>query len=209
MHIGSVAALWRYPVKSLAREELVRAEVRAEGFAGDRTSALIVATPDHPRAGKTFRGKEHNGLHVLRDASAAVEAARGAGVTLEVAAGERYFDARPVSLIFDRWLRDVEALVGHPLDPLRFRPNIFAHAAQGFNRPESAMVGMTLGAGTVVLGVVDTIRRCVTPTYDVATGEPEPALLRAIAQQRDNTIGIYCTIIRPGTVARGDALVAL
>lgn len=209
MHIGSVAALWRYPVKSLAREELVRAEVRSDGFAGDRTAALLVASPDHPRAGKAFRGKEHNRLHTLREPAAAIETAAGGGVDLALVSGERYFDAQPVSLIFDRWLHEVEALVGRPLEALRFRPNIFAHAAQGFNRREDAMGGMTLGAGTAVLRVVDKIRRCVTPTYDVRTGEADPRILRALAEHRANTLGVYCTVLRPGTLARGDAIVQL
>ena len=37
---GSVAALWRYPVKSMLGEELNAAEVTERGMLGDRNSPL-------------------------------------------------------------------------------------------------------------------------------------------------------------------------
>lgn len=52
---GSVASLWRYPVKSMAGEELDVAEVTGRGLLGDRAYALIdtadgkVATAKNPR----------------------------------------------------------------------------------------------------------------------------------------------------------------
>jgi uncharacterized protein len=39
--VGRVAALWRYPVKSMAAEELGGAEVSWQGLAGDRRWAFI------------------------------------------------------------------------------------------------------------------------------------------------------------------------
>jgi hypothetical protein len=39
--VGRVAALWRYPVKSMAAEELHAAEVSWHGLAGDRRWAFI------------------------------------------------------------------------------------------------------------------------------------------------------------------------
>lgn len=53
--VGSVAALWRYPVKSMQGEELSAAEVSGRGIAGDRAYALVdretglVASAKHPR----------------------------------------------------------------------------------------------------------------------------------------------------------------
>src|ERR1700722_19753140 len=38
---GSIAALWRYPVKSMQGEELDSAEVTERGLLGDRAYALI------------------------------------------------------------------------------------------------------------------------------------------------------------------------
>jgi uncharacterized protein YcbX len=118
----------------------------------------------------------------------------------------RWFDARPVSVLFDLWVRDVEALVGEPLDPLRWRPNIYVRAEPEFTRREPALVGATLRAGTAVLRVVETIDRCVTPTYDVGTGEPLPLVLQAVATQRDNVVGVYCEVVTPGEIAVGDTV---
>lgn len=207
MELGTIAALWRYPVKSLRAEPLERATVLADGLAGDRTAALVVETPTHARAGKPYRGKESAQLHLTADPETAATYAADANVMVTLDRGQpRWFDARPVSLLFDLWVRDVEALVGEQLDPLRWRPNLYVRAAPDFARREPALVGATLRAGGVVLRVVDTIRRCVTPTYDVATGEPLPLVLEAVAAQRANVAGVYCEVIVPGEVALGDAL---
>jgi uncharacterized protein YcbX len=54
--VGHVAALWRYPVKSMAGEELASCDVTARGVLGDRGYALVdesagvVASAKNPRA---------------------------------------------------------------------------------------------------------------------------------------------------------------
>lgn len=207
MHAGTVAALWRYPIKSLKAEPLTRATILSDGIEGDRTAALIVETPMHARAGKPYRGKESNQLHLTSDpeTAASYAADRNVMVTLD-RQQPRWFDARPVSVLFDLWVRDVEGLVGEALDPLRWRPNIYVTAGPSFFRREPALVGASLSVGSVVLHVVDTIDRCVTPNYDVATGEPLPAILEAIARQRGNVMGVYCEVATPGELSVGDTV---
>lgn len=202
MLIGTVAGLWRYPIKSLAAQALTEAVVGPAGFAGDRATALIVATPATGRTGKPYRGKEHPLLHTVSTTEQARSLGSEAGIDIEPLAGEHFFDAQPVSLLFDLWLADVERLVGRNLDPLRYRPNIFAHAAPGFTDREAAIVGAALEIGPVGLRVVATIGRCVTTTYDIATGESDHAVLRAVAEHRANRVGVYCVVERPGTIAR-------
>ncbi|HEY0614916.1 MAG TPA: MOSC domain-containing protein [Candidatus Elarobacter sp.] len=210
MELGVVEALWRYPVKSLKAEPLGRASVLADGVEGDRGAALVVETPTHARAGKPYRGKESPHLHRTADPATAASYASDAGVLLSLDRSRpRWFDARPVSVLFDLWVRDVEALVGEELDPLRWRPNVFVRAAPSFARREAGLVGATVRAGSAVLRVVSTIKRCVTPTYDVQTGASLPLVLEAVAAQRDNVVGVYCEVETPGEVAVGDAVVAL
>jgi MOSC domain-containing protein len=205
MDAGRIAGLWRYPVKSLAAEPLRRATVLADGFEGDRTAALVVETPAHARAGKPYRGKESPYLHLTADPATAASYAADAGVLVTLdRARARWFDAGPVSVLLDLWVRDVEALVGEPLDPLRWRPNVYVTAAPGFAEREAGLVGATLRAGTVVLRVVATIKRCVTPTYDIATGAASPLVLKAVAAQRANAVGVYCEVAAPGGIAVGD-----
>jgi uncharacterized protein YcbX len=205
--LGTVEALYRYPVKSLRAEPLTAAEVRADGFAGDRASALFVSSPEHARAGKTYRGKENRLLHTVTALADAAGLALAAGVTV-AADGTRphYFDLEPVSLVFDTWIRELEALAGRDVDPLRFRPNIVAVAAPSFTRKEHDLIGTRIKAGAVTLDVVSAITRCVTPSYDVASGTADPALQRTIVAERGNIMGVYCRVVTTGTIARGAIL---
>jgi uncharacterized protein YcbX len=205
--LGEIAAIWRYPVKSLAAEPLECTLVEADGLPGDRTSALQV-TSGHARAGKPYRGKEHNLLHTTHEADRAVEMAAQRGVSLAVRSepGSRYFDDAPVSLIFDRWIAQVERALEMPLDPRRWRPNFFARAAEDFDFSEPELVDRVIEIGEAVLRVRDTIKRCVTTTYDIATGESDGEVLAYVAKKRENVMGVYCEVELAGTVRVGDAL---
>jgi hypothetical protein len=205
--LGTVTALYRYPVKSLRGEPLERADVRADGFAGDRERALVVRSADHARAGKTYRGKENRFLHTVDAAADAQALAREAGVAVACAdAGPHYFDLEPVSLVFDAWVRELEAPAGRAVEPLRFRPNIVAAAAPAFAASEGDLVGARLTVGAVAFDVVAPITRCVTPSYDLATGEPDRDLQRALVAQRGNLLGVYCRVVVPGAIRVGDAI---
>lgn len=195
-------------MKSLAPAELREVHIGAQGLDGDRRSALFVASEEHLRSGKTFRGKEHNLLHTLRAPADAVTLAAQTGVELRSRDDGPYFDALPVSVLFDRWVEELEETLGMQLDPLRFRPNLWALAHDGAIPSEREMVGELFHVGDVVLRVAAPIVRCVTPSYDVATGEPSPAILRAIVQERENLMGVYCTVERVGEVRVGDAIAA-
>jgi len=204
--LGDVTHLWRYPVKSLAAHALPGAWVGPEGFEGDRRSALFVATPGHARNGRTYRGKEHNLLHTVGRIAQAQDLAAERAVELETRADGPHFDAAPVSILVDTWLTELEALLDMQLDPLRFRPNIFVHAAPGFDLAEAALVGSTLYGPGIALEVIAPIARCVTTTYDIETGESDPRVLRAIAQHRANIMGVYCNVREAGTIALGESL---
>ena len=93
-----------------------------------------------------------------------------------------------------------------PLDPLRWRPNLYARAAAGFAYGEGDLLGRAIEIGEAVLRVSDTIGRCVTTTYDIETGEPDQDVLLYVAQKRANVMGVYCEVELAGTVRAGDAL---
>jgi uncharacterized protein YcbX len=63
-----------------------------------------------------------------------------------------------------------------------------------------------LRVGGVELAVVKPIERCVTPSYDLETGERDRALAKALAVDLGNTMGIYCTVAQPGRIATGDRI---
>ncbi|MEO7429364.1 MAG: MOSC N-terminal beta barrel domain-containing protein, partial [Acidimicrobiales bacterium] len=63
--VGTVAQLWRYPVKSFQGEQVERLELAAGGAKGDRTLAVVL-----PEAGKVLSAKRYPALLM---ASARVE----------------------------------------------------------------------------------------------------------------------------------------
>ncbi|MDQ2680368.1 MAG: MOSC domain-containing protein [Candidatus Eremiobacteraeota bacterium] len=206
--LGRIESIWRYPIKSLRAEELNRTAVAGDGLAGDRTSALYVESGS-ARVGKPYRGKENSRLHTTDRVDRARTFAPGIVLDYRAEADERYFDAAPVSLLFDRWLDELSVLVGYALEPLRFRPNIFARAQNADLPNETALIGSALQVGEVRLQVRSGIQRCVTPTYDIQTGEPDPRVLRAVAQHRGNLMGVYCDVLQSGEIRTADAVVRL
>lgn len=204
--IGRILTLTTYPIKALAPVDHASIAVEQSGLTGDRVRALFVETPDHRRCGKTLRGKENSLLHTAHDLAAGSALAKRGGATVVLSERARYFDAAPLSIIIDTWVADCERLAGVPIEPQRFRPNIFVRSEVGFALTEAELIGMTILIGEVKLRVVDSITRCVTPAYDLRTGETDPAILRAIANDRKNIVGIYAEVIRTGPIAVGDAL---
>ena len=68
------------------------------------------------------------------------------------------------------------------------------------------MTGAKLCAREVEFQVVATIKRCVTTTYDIETGESDPRVLRTVAEHRANVMGVYCDVLRPGILEAGETL---
>ncbi len=204
--VGSISELWTYPIKALAPHAHDRVVVEAEGLGGDRERALFVETSEHRRFGKTLRGKENALMHTAPDLASGIAIAEQGGATVRLSDPARYFDAAPVSIIMDTWVRDCERLAGVPVEPQRFRPNIYVRSEPGFALVEADFIGATIRIGDVALLVVDRIIRCVTPAYDLITGETDAAILRAIANDRKNIVGIYAEVAQTGSIARGDAL---
>ena len=204
--IGTLRSIWRYPIKSLAPVELPAVLIDEGGIPGDRTRALIVRQ-GHARLNKPYRGKEHNLLHTTGALERAQSFAAQAGVVVEPQSNQpHYFDCAPISLIVDRWLDEASDLVGYRLEPLRFRPNLFAHAAVEFDAMESDLVGATITIGTVQVVVRQPIVRCVTPTYDLQSGKSDPNILRAITEHRAACLGIYCDVATAGRISVGDQI---
>ena len=44
-------------------------------------------------------------------------------------------------------------------------------------------------------------------TIDPVTGERNPAILRAVAGEREGCLGVYGSVVEPGRVAVGDPIV--
>jgi len=208
MNAGTVAAIWRYPVKSLQAEALEKTAVSHAGLPRDRERALFVERGHYARTGKAYRGKENNLLHTTSDIATARDIAAARGVDLEMRFDEtqRFFDAGAVSVVFDRWIDEVSRALDETLDPRRWRPNFYARASDDFAFQEPELIGATLQIGTVVLRVTDTIKRCVTTTYDIQTGEQNDDVLTYVALRRANVMGVYCEVLVEGAACVGDVV---
>lgn len=206
MDLGTLAAIRRYPVKSLRGEALEEVAVLPQGLEGDRLRAMIVRE-GHARVGKPYRGKENNRLHLSDDPAAGVERAHERGVEVDLAErdGEPFVDDAPVSIIVDKWLRGLSAYVGYDVGFERFRPNFFVTSRDGFSLTEEAMTGREVALGDVLLRVRYPIERCVVTTYDQQTGESDHEILHYIVRERSTWMGIYCDVLRAGIVRIGDS----
>jgi uncharacterized protein len=224
--VGRVAALWRYPVKSMAAEELDSAEVSWHGLAGDRRWAFIrdgqvrsgfpwltirerpelahyrprFAEPGRPDASpvlvRTPSGTE------LDVADPALAAELGAGVRV-IKQNRGVFDTMPLSLLTTQTMAGLSRLAGADLAVGRFRPNLLVDAS-GCDFPEDAWVGSVLRIGGLRMRVDQRDKRCAVITVDPVTLLRDPAILRTVARERGNRLGVYGSTVEPGGIKVGD-----
>jgi len=225
--VGHVVALWRYPVKSMAAERLDEVEVSWHGLAGDRRWAFIrdgqvhsgfpwltirerpdmaryqprFAEPDRPDGSLTLVRTPSGGE--LDAADPALAAELGSGVRV-IKQDRGVFDTMPLSLLTTQALAGLGQLTAATLAPGRFRPNLLVEAASGPEFPEDSWVGRVLRVGSLRMRVDQRDKRCVMVTIDPVTLARNPAILRAIARERDARFGVYGSAVEPGRVAVGD-----
>jgi len=132
--------------------------------------------------------------------------ARG-GVRLVEAAGFMYSDMPQawVSIVNLESVRDLERVTGAPVDPVRFRGNLYL--AGGHPWSEHAWVGQEIAVGRARLKVHQRIGRCAATEVNPATAERDMQILRALARGFDHTnMGVYAEVVAGGAVAPGDAV---
>ena len=212
-----LAGLWRYPVKSMAAEPLDRAEVGWHGVDGDRRWAFVrpgLERSDFPWL--TIRERPEMRHYVpaggvvrtpsgeeLDPADPRLAAELGAGVRV-IKQNRGVFDIAPLSLITTGTIATLSAIVGRELEVQRFRPNLLVEAEGRW--PEDAWVGRELRIGSLRMRVDQPDKRCVMINVDPAGTARDPAILRAVAQEHGSCLGVYGTVVEPGTVAVGDAV---
>jgi hypothetical protein len=90
----------------------------------------------------------------------------------------------------------------------RFRPNIVVQPASGEKGfVENAWVGHTLIIGDAVrLSVTGPCPRCVMTTLPQGDLPRDPGILRTAAQHNQVNVGVYASVLRGGTIRRGDSV---
>ena len=205
----NLAEIWRFPVKSLAGERLVSAELRRDGIEGDR---LVQAWDGR---GRILTARTRPGLLGLRavlgddgqprvdglpwshpDVARRIEEAAGPGARLRRFEAEGRFDVLPLLVVTDG------SLAAFGRDSRRLRPNLVIAGVEGL--AERSWEGRALRVGAAVVGLVDLRGRCVMTTFDPDTQQQDIGVLRDIASRFDGRLGLNALVLEPGRIAQGD-----
>jgi uncharacterized protein YcbX len=205
----TVAEIWRYPVKTMAGEKLLRATIGPLGIEGDRVVHVedargrVVTSRSHPRflAHKGSVGEKGGVMVDGRpwddpDTAAKVAAIAGPGAKLVPYDGIERFDVLPLLVTTDGAI----AAFGH--DGRRLRPNIVVGGVEGM--AERSWPGACLRIGRVLIGVQDLRLRCIMTSYDPDTQVQDKEITRGIYERFEGKLALNCFVIRGGEIAVGD-----
>lgn len=138
------------------------------------------------------------------------EAATGPLRVLDGGPGWRFLDhpLGHVSIINLASVRDLEQRVGQPLDPLRFRANLYVEGWPAWAENDWEGRPVTLGAAKAK--VFKTIVRCAAPDVNPTTAERDADIPAALFENYGHMLcGVYVHVTEDGVVREGDAVEAL
>jgi uncharacterized protein YcbX len=232
--VGTVAALARYPVKSMTGEQLTQAVIVERGVVGDRSWATYTADGSIGSGKRTSRFRRVDDLLSLRAsladdgvprvtfpdgrehraddpaAAEALSALLGQPLELRPEAAVSHHDDSPLHVVTTAALRRLEQLHGEPVDVARFRPNVVLDV-DGVGFVEDDWHGRELALGDVVLRLGPATPRCVmVGLQQPPRGLPEDGrLLRTLGRVHDVEFGLQASVVRGGVVRVGDAAALL
>jgi len=236
MEIGRVEALFRYPVKSMAREGLDAAALGWHGIAGDRRLALrrtndssgfpwltasrlpdlLLFTPHCPddqpdEALPTYiRAPDGEQLSVFGEELAAEIGRRHGAPVQMMHLKQGIFDEAHISLIALDTVGEIGRMAGVIPDVRRFRPNVVVSLSRPAPFQEDEWVGSVLsfGDGDDAPAITVTMRdeRCSMVNLDPDSAHAAPDVQKAIVRAHENTAGIYATVTRTGRLAVGQPI---
>ena len=230
--IGRVAAIWRFPVKSMRGERLAAAELRWSGLDGDRQYAFYragdgsrfpwlsgrdlaglllyeprYAEPANPRRSPLDVAAPDGATYGIGDDALAARIGAAAGRQIRLLQlGRGAFDSMPVSVVARRTIEALAARLGRAIEECRFRANIVLDTPDG--GAERQWLGGTLvfgeGAGAPRLRVNRPIPRCRMITIDPATGVIDASIHETVTAEFSNEVGVYCAPDAVGRICVGD-----
>jgi hypothetical protein len=120
-----------------------------------------------------------------------------------------YVDAFPLHVMTTTALRALDdALPDATIDVRRFRPNVVIDAGDdAAGHPEFGWIGRRLRIGTAVVEIGEKCPRCVMVTREIDASLPaDRSILRHVVRNLDQNVGVYATVLQPGTIRVGDAV---
>lgn len=131
---------------------------------------------------------------------------RGPPKLLSAPAGFRFTDSRTgfVSLINLASVEAVEALVGRPVDPLRFRGNIMLSGLAPW--AEFDLVGAEVATQSGLrLKITKRIERCAATNVDPVTGARDLDIPKTLLRQLGHVdCGVYAEVLAGGSLSPGE-----
>lgn len=114
--------------------------------------------------------------------------------------------AKVVSIINLATVAALETVLGAPVDPLRFRANLYVSGWPAWH--EFDLIGQELAIGGARLKVTKRITRCAATEVDPGTGIRDLAIPATLMRAFDHAdCGLYARVVAGGEIATGDAVV--
>lgn len=110
-----------------------------------------------------------------------------------------------VSIINLASVAELETVIGAPVDPLRFRANLYVRGWPAW--AEFELIGERLQIGDATLKVTKRIVRCAATEVDPATGIRDLPIPKTLLQNFDHMdCGIYAEVINGASISEGDPI---
>jgi hypothetical protein len=132
---------------------------------------------------------------------------RGPPKVLAAPSGYRFTDSRAgfVSIINLASVAGLETVIGAPINPLRFRANLYVAGLPAWN--EFDLIDREFTIGAVRLKGLKRIVRCAATNVDPDTGIRDLTIPNMLMQNFDHMdCGIYAQVLEGGKIAPGDAV---
>jgi uncharacterized protein YcbX len=249
--LGRVAAIWRYPVKSMRGERLEGAEIGPLGVDGDRAFGVLDKERGSVLSAKRAPALFHCASSYAENGAVVVELPGGStfglGHDLDAALGEllnrpvtvvaakdhpaariqmaaadtttegestewpappgTFFDASPIHFLTTATLRRYRELYpAGDFDPRRFRANFVVDTGDDAAFLEDELIGSDVRVGEVGLHVTKGCSRCVMTTLEQPELSHDRGILRTIARENGNNLGVRAVVTAGGRVTLGDTL---
>jgi uncharacterized protein YcbX len=203
-----IAEIWRYPVKSMAGEQLQSARLTDLGVDGDRVIQVqnaqgrVVTSRTHPEllgfdatldelGQAVVDGKRWSDPDVLKSIREIV----GPGAQLVQVESPERFDVLPLLVATDG------AIAAFGRDRRRLRPNLVIGGVDGLD--ERTWPGRQLVVGDVIIHIEDLRGRCIMTTFDPDTLAQDPSVLRDIAKRFGGKLALNCDVVAGGSISVG------
>ncbi len=135
---------------------------------------------------------------------------RGPLRVLEGPGLHRFMDSKSgfVSIINLASVRDLETRIGQPVDPLRFRANVYVEGWEPWVENDWSDRVLTLGGATVQ--GIKPIVRCAATHVNPTTAERDIDLVKALFDNYEHMLcGLYVRVLEDGRVVEGDEVVLM